>query len=146
MQWNDERLEKVHTYIQWLFPLDEPSQAQPSSPVLTNSDREVFLHDESIRQRMRQSLDRMLQFYGLYWLTLDGNRVVDLSPEWGSRCGHWLRHDNHNFLRLTRILRSLRLLGFGEEAKALQTCLLDLRRSFPHIIGSRAARFWESAV
>ena len=31
---NDPALEHSHDFIQWLFPLEEPSQAVPSAPVL----------------------------------------------------------------------------------------------------------------
>ncbi len=32
--WDDARLEMVHDYIQWIFPLPERSGANPSAPVL----------------------------------------------------------------------------------------------------------------
>ena len=35
--WDDERLEQVHDYIQWLFPLREPSAFNPGAPVLTRA-------------------------------------------------------------------------------------------------------------
>ncbi len=38
---SDDELESIHDYIQWLFPLQTRSSAQPLAPVLT--------HDESRR-------------------------------------------------------------------------------------------------
>ena len=43
--WDDERLEEVHDYIQWLFPLPEPSQFNPDAPLLTPQDIEAFKWD-----------------------------------------------------------------------------------------------------
>jgi hypothetical protein len=33
-QWPDQRLESVHDFIQWMFPLTEPSPVNPDAPVL----------------------------------------------------------------------------------------------------------------
>ena len=43
LAWDDEQLEAVHDYIQWLFPLDEPSRFNPDAPLLTPADRVAFL-------------------------------------------------------------------------------------------------------
>ena len=36
--WDAARLEGVHDYIQWLFPLPEPSAFNPQAPILTEAD------------------------------------------------------------------------------------------------------------
>ena len=33
-EFSDNQIESTHDFIQWLFPLTEPSQAQPDAPVL----------------------------------------------------------------------------------------------------------------
>ena len=40
MLWNqtDDDAENTHDYIQWMFPLDEPSQAISGAPVLNDFD------------------------------------------------------------------------------------------------------------
>ena len=40
MLWNqtDDEAETIHDYIQWMFPLDEPSQAVNGAPVLNDLD------------------------------------------------------------------------------------------------------------
>ena len=67
LSWDDGRLEAVHDYIQWLFPLDEPSRFNPSAPLLTAHDRAAF-RDPELAANLRRALDRMLAFYGF---TLD---------------------------------------------------------------------------
>ena len=37
LQQDDDWLEATHDYIQWLFPLREPSQAVPGSPVVRDA-------------------------------------------------------------------------------------------------------------
>jgi hypothetical protein len=34
-EWPDDQLESVHDYIQWLFPLPEPSSFNAAAPALT---------------------------------------------------------------------------------------------------------------
>ncbi len=92
---NDEWLERAHNYIQWLFPVPEPSQAVPGSPVLTGDDCAVFRLDVQMRIRAFSALERMLRFY----------RDNCTGPL------RWLRPRNHNFLRITRIIRFLTVIG-----------------------------------
>jgi hypothetical protein len=40
--WENHDLEGVHDFIQWLFPLPEPSQFNPDAPLLTEKDVEAF--------------------------------------------------------------------------------------------------------
>ena len=40
--WSDRDLEEVHDFIQWLFPLPEPSQFNPDAPLLTAEDIAAF--------------------------------------------------------------------------------------------------------
>ena len=43
--WDADRLEGVHDYIQWLFPLPEASAFNPSAPLLTDATLEAFRAD-----------------------------------------------------------------------------------------------------
>src|SRR5262245_66390764 len=63
LAWDDEQLEAVHDYIQWLFPLDEPSRFNRDAPLLTPADRQAF-HHQQLAANLRRALDRMLAFYG----------------------------------------------------------------------------------
>ena len=38
LAFSDERAEQTHDYIQWLFPLDEPSGSVHGAPVLSGLD------------------------------------------------------------------------------------------------------------
>ena len=63
---NFDELEFHHDYIQWLFPLPEPSGANPSAPLLSSSDIAAFTSDESLRKALlRSPCELMLQFYGM---------------------------------------------------------------------------------
>ena len=141
-QYSFEALERHHDYIQWLFPLPEPSGANPDAPLLSREDIAAFHSDESLRTMLRRSCELMLHFYGL---ELAGKDVVKRAT-FDERSRVWLTPGNHNFLRISRILRSLSLLGLREHAAALLRCLEDIYAEHAHIIGDTAAGYWRRAV
>jgi hypothetical protein len=53
---------------------------------------------------------------------------------------------NHNWLRITRILRSLTLLGMETQAQALYERLVALYQSRQFPIPATTFRFWTAAV
>ena len=53
-------MESRHDFIQWMFPLEEPSQFNPDAPILTLADREAFDDDPVLRDNLLQSFDRFL--------------------------------------------------------------------------------------
>src|SRR5438105_15924131 len=73
LAWDDDRLEAVHDYIQWVFPTRRPSGVNPSAPLVTDATVRAFEQDAALRARLREALDRMLIFYGLTWR---GSRIV----------------------------------------------------------------------
>ncbi len=127
--WEDARLEAAHDYIQWLFPLPEPSGFNPAAPLLTTDDIAAFHRDPALRAALRASLHRMRRFY----------RLPDGAP-------HWLSPGNHNLLRLTRILRCLHLLGLQDEADALLRELEALYAGGGKAIGPVTLEYWRRAV
>jgi hypothetical protein len=147
LAWDDEQLESTHDYIQWLFPLPQPSQFNRHAPLLTDLDRAAFQDSDQIRANMTRALRRMLAFYGFSTRRAAGDadgrlRVV---PRPG-RQRHWLTRGNHNYLRITRILASLTLVGLGGWAEAIFEVLSELCRDQPSIIGAETFGYWERAV
>ena len=120
--WDDARLEMVHDYIQWIFPLPERSGANPWAPVLDAATIAAIRNDAEMQGRLRAGLQRMLAFYGF---ALEGDAVVQ-GPRFAAASRNWLHAGNHNHLRLTRMLRSLRVLGLEGEAAALWKALRAL--------------------
>jgi hypothetical protein len=141
--WSDGRLEAVHDFIQWLFPLPEPSRFNPDAPLLQPEDIAAFRSDECLRANLRQSFERILTFLGLA-LVAEGQ--VQEGANFSARAPDVWHSPNHNWLRITRILRSLRLLGLEEESQALygQLEVLYQSRRFP--ISADAFRYWTEAV
>ena len=153
LSWDDDRLEAVHDFIQWLFPLSEPSGANPSAPTLDSAAIAAFQASPEMQQRLRQSFDRMVRFYGFAGspsASPDPSSpgpvpTIVRSPSFAARARNWLHPMNHNHLRLTRILRSTLLLGLEAESKALFHALNAIYREFPDRIPARTHAFWSDA-
>jgi hypothetical protein len=145
LSWDDDRLEAVHDYIQWLFPTRQPSGVNPDAPQVTDATAAAFVADPVLRHRLRGALDRMLAFYGLRRTT----RGVDIDgARFALRSRVWLRRENHNHLRLTRMMQSLAALDLRDDALALQRCLLEdvCRGPQGENVSRRTRAFWNAAI
>lgn len=141
LSWDDDRLEAVHDFIQWLFPLPERSGANPDAPVLHAGTIQAFRASAEMRDRLRRAFERMLRFYGL---RATGEQV-ERAESFRDRAQNWLWPGNHNHLRLTRILRSTLLLGLEADSAALFRALNGIYREYPDRISSRTHAFWSDA-
>lgn len=122
---DDAALERTHDFIQWLFPLPEPSQAVPDAPV-PSADEMQAIHDSILAQcALAAATDRMERFY---------------------RSTHgWLRSHDHNHLRITRIIRSLRLLRGDAEADAFKAAILSIVEATGAPVSTRSRGYWQTA-
>jgi hypothetical protein len=141
--WGDDQWEEVHDFIQWLFPLPEPSRFNADAPLLTPQDIAAFRGDGQLRANLRMSFGRLLAFLGL---CPAGGSQVGLGPNFAARVPDVWEVPNHNWLRISRALRSLTLLGLAAEARALYARLEDLYRSRKYPIPADTFRFWAEAV
>ncbi len=140
-RWDNDRLESCHTYIQWLFPTDIESSAIPGSPVLTKEELEHIRVPCAAQANMRASFGVFLCFLGLE--RKEGGFIE--RGDFESRAEIWLSDNNHNYLRISRVLRSLSLAGLNKEAGALydflHTLYLDGRE-----IGAENLSFWQDSL
>ena len=134
------KLETTHNYIQWLFPIDEPSK-YADSVVLTEEMIAAFKEDKAIMDNLHRSFDRMMQFYGFG--RNERGKLVPIAPRWKMRIA-WLNMRNHNFLRLTRILRCLHLFGLSELEADLYAVLESLAHKYWFL--SKSYVYWKKAI
>lgn len=141
-----DALERNHDYIQWMFPLLEPSGANPQAPTLTEADIAAFRGNPALRMKLNTSFRIMMRFYGLDLMGLETGLLVKEIPTFEERSGVWLSPFNHNYLRLTRILRSMTVLGCASHARALLACLERLYKTYGDVIGPETMTYWRNAV
>ncbi|XP_068453503.1 opioid growth factor receptor isoform X2 [Clinocottus analis] len=110
-EWKNDykRLERVHSYIQWLFPLREPGVNYMASE-LTRKEIEAFKKNKDAKKRLVESYELMLGFYGMRLVNKETGEVKR-ADNWKERFGN-LERNMHNNLRITRILKSIGELGY----------------------------------
>lgn len=126
--WNftDEQLEETHNYIQWLFPLKEMSENVMGSPFLDDEDIiKIIKEDLDIQDNFLKSLMCMHNFY----------KDNDF----------WLQPNDHNHLRITRILKSTTLLSSKENAKEFYEFIIKRVKEFRPVT-EESLEYWKSAI
>ncbi len=118
-------LERRHDFIQWLFPLPEPSAAVPGSPVLTSQDIAVIRASAQAQGSLSAASALMRRFY--------------------DQSDHWLRGGDHNHLRITRIVKSLRALVGDTAADAFRDHILARVEASHAPINPVTRRYWMQA-
>lgn len=134
LNWDNDDWEGQHDFIQWLFPTDEPSMFNPDAPVLDAVTIAAFRADPILRHRLRKAFDRWLTFCGI--IRSEDELVFD-DPTPDMWCGQ-----NHNLLRVTRVLRSLNLLGLEKDAESFFKLLTKIK----DIIEPKTWNFWERSA
>ncbi len=135
-----QQLENIHNYIQWIFPTFTKSQFYPNTPILDNIQVRKIKNSKEAITNIRLSFFLMIDFYGLE-LTL--NKDIKIGKHFESRKGNWLELGNHNHLRITRILNSLKIMGFNKERDNFLNVLLIIKELYPNKISSRSVEFWK---
>lgn len=152
-------IEQTHDFIQYVLPIDIPSKFNPNAeivPVVANTDplhvaSEFYANPKTgasemstVRCNILRSATMMLRFFGIKSTPQENTFSLSIAePTVFMKEGPFqtwnvdnafvknLRHAKHNDLRMTRLVRCLRLFGFHQMAfQALQ-----LLSSLLHVIG-----------
>tara|TARA_B100001057_G_scaffold262663_1_gene262837 strand:- start:384 stop:848 length:465 start_codon:yes stop_codon:yes gene_type:complete len=127
--WNfsDEAIEHTHDFIQLLFPLNERSSAV-SNRIYLDSNEAV----QSIKAN-KLATENIVKSSKWFLLFL-------------ARNSHWKRKHDHNYLRVTRIIKSLRLLVSDHEANKFYELFMQLvDENLKLKINSITLHYWENA-
>jgi hypothetical protein len=216
MAYSLDRMEECHDYVQWLWPLHEPSAFAEVYPVLTEEQALRLSASEEARIRMLAALARFRLFFGLPGAAPLAAAAPSPSSEAaveaagpksqggggggsggsdpgagtgagsgsggsassaggreggpgsggaasgagsagggggagsglpagfaGERAALWAHNGDHNLLRVTRIIRSLRFFGLEEESRAFykDVCTVARWAKLPN----RTLAFWKKA-
>lgn len=143
--WDHDLLESSHNYIQWLFPLNEPSQFNHEAPVLNDELSLKLKSSPQVIKNLKKSFVLMMSFYGFGYDSDPKMKICTYAPDFIERQKIWYTEGNHNFLRITRILKCLNKFGLTEEAKAFFDILTNLHMKNPEI-GKSAYGYWKQAM
>ncbi|KXT00675.1 hypothetical protein AC579_9543 [Pseudocercospora musae] len=145
LQFDNGALEYHHDYIQVLFPLPERSPINPEAPIITKAVRDLFAENEDLRERLFAAFKRMADFYAF---DLTGSKDDSkFSPKAKNfkrlASNSWLTSMDHNHLRITRIIRCLRILGLGPVAKGFHEALKQQEEGR---VSRRSLMYWQRAA
>jgi hypothetical protein len=222
LAWPNSKLESCHNYIQMLFPVPEGSAFNWEAPIIDREVMGTFRARSDLRNRLRLSFERMLEFYGFKVAlepekkeeteeteetqpeeksgnvaggaeqraigttkakesTKEATDVQDATeegksktegstpkstfppgahsdstaspgyyivraPQWRSFFRNWAVRFDHNHLRITRILRCLRVLGLQTECDAFFEALKNVYNDPAINISDRTFMYWTRAV
>lgn len=150
-------LETHHGWVQWLFPLAEPSGANPDAPVLSEPERRIMSDDQMVRNRFMRAYALILDFWGIRVRDWAKGTVCRLDEEHAAERLHNLDRSSHNHLRVSRVLKCLPLLGFAhfqeplleflireiyDRPRALESCALACTEYWlPTVVNDRQRRW-----
>lgn len=101
---NDQQIENCHDAVQFCFPLHENSRLAKVFPIITKEIANEAKQNPNIINNLLLAKDRFEKFFAI------GNyEDVDKQRK-------WCKPRNHNLLRITRIIRCLRIFGLDVEA------------------------------
>lgn len=148
LEWTDTELEREHNYIQTVFPLPEESVFSFSAPVVDEETMLIFIQSPELKANLLRSLKRMLAFYGFDAEDKEDPEFrLTITPKEDCKPGfsRWVTRIDHNHLRITRIIRSLRILGLEGAAKDFYDALIEVYK-VRGTIGSNSIGFWTRAL
>lgn len=141
LAYNHFWLEHDHKYIQVLFPIDEGTKFNKHASVVTQEDIDIFSNSEELKKSHLRALDLMLEFWGM---KRSENEITIELPYSPSK--HvWLRTNDHNQLRITRVIRSLYLLGNQQLARNMCDVVVEIGIE-TGTVSEKAIQYWRNAV
>jgi len=125
LQQTDQQAETTHDYIQWLFPLDEPSRSINGAPVLTELEIDEIRQSSLAQANLAKSAR---WFFGFL-----------------ERNDRWITKYNHNHLRINRVIKSLRLLTSDKAADEFRDKVLQAAGDNLNLVDQKARGFWTNS-
>lgn len=139
-----DELEQNHDFIQWLFPLPEPSPVNPHAPLLDPTTLAAAQQSEQVKQNLLRSYDTMAAFWGFNRNDYGG---IQPSAQFAIQSKKWCCYNDHNQLRLTRMLRCMSLVGHHDLAsRTVEFLLMQLAQSGLDLSSVTSVSYWMQAV
>jgi hypothetical protein len=110
-----DKLEMHHGYVQWLFPIREGGLNFSAQP-LSKFEASQFRKNPEIMKRIIKSYELMLDFYGIVLKDRTTGALARNPKTFKNRYAH-LNNSFHNYLRITRILKFLGIVGLEHYKK-----------------------------
>lgn len=141
---DDAFLERCHSHVQWVFPLQTPSAMVPNAPVIDAVELELLKRDDEVKERALLALNRMCQFWGFPSYIYGEGRGITVPPPKAKPS--WVRRGDHNYLRMTRALWFFRSMGMMHAVNSLFRCLTEVYLAWPKEVSEETYMYWLDAA
>lgn len=137
------RVRSTHNILQWLFPLNERSEHYLDAPVLSDEEIKIFKTDDKLRRRIIKSFHFYLKHLGLIYN--EDAKIIEKSNDYSLK-SDWITLYSQTYLRITRVLKCLVLLGLHEIALIFFKALKEIYAEESEQIGTTSLNYWEKAL
>lgn len=169
LELDDQWWDDCHDFIQWVFPLPMPSQffKGDDCPLLSMEDISILSRETDIQSILSRSATRYCSFLGIELIDFRflhsyddpfedirvndsgitcGSWRVAVADNFSEQAKYWLKANDHNHLRINRMLQCLVLFGEEELAKAIFKFLAMIKCEFPYCITDTTMVYWRNAL
>ena len=124
-KFSDNEIEANHDFIQIVFPLAEPS-FWSSNKYFIESEQQIdsLTSDKNVKEAILQSA---------YWYI-----------SFLKRNNHWKNVNNHNLKRITRMIKSVRLIVGDIEADKVKKEITSIP-NIEKLVGQKSIKYWKNA-
>ena len=122
---SDEEIEQTHDFVQVVFPINKPSMAVSHGFYL---DSEILIGQLKNNPEAKKNIVKSANWFFSFL----------------ARNTYWNQKYNHNQLRITRVIESLRLLVSNEEADKFYRSVLELIEE-DNKVNPDTLIFWQNA-
>ena len=124
-KFSDNEIEANHDFIQIVFPLAEPS-LWSSNKYFIESEQQIdsLTSDKNVKEAILQSA---------YWYI-----------SFLKRNNHWKNVNNHNLKRITRMIKSVRLIVGDIEADKVKKEITSIP-NIKKLVGQKSIKYWKNA-
>ena len=122
---SDNEIEGTHDFIQIIFPLAEPSYWS-SNKYFIETQKEI--DNLSRNKNVKNSILKSASWYIAFL----------------KRNNHWKHSNNHNLKRITRMIKSVRLIAGDTDADKVKKEIMNIE-NIERLIGQKSFQYWETA-
>ena len=145
MRYSAEDLEAEHKFIQHIFPTTTISPHNRTAPILDKETVQALNMNSDVQIRQQKAFRMMLKFFKLKEENpgKSGYQIVP-SCDYRKDKPKWLNQNDHNQLRLSRMVKSLYLLGNEKEAIAFHHAINLLGNKYG--VPLSTMRYWDKCA
>jgi len=124
-KFSDNEIEGTHDFIQIVFPLAEPSYWSSNKYFIkTQNEIDNLSRSKNVKNSILKSASWYIAFL--------------------KRNNHWKHRNNHNLKRITRMIKSVRLIVGDTDADTVKKEIICIE-NIETLVGQKSFQYWETA-